>query len=108
MVLERSSARQPRSTLGLLPRGSADNRSTWMLSTRLNLSRNHAFEILKRFWNRARRERLLLRVRGGTGYGLNLDKLRVVDGSRRPMYECSTCGTRTFRSARVGLPILAV
>ena len=104
MVLERSSARQPRSTLGLLPRGSADNRSTWMLSTRLKLSRNQAFEILRRFWNRARRERLLLRVRGGTGYGLNLDKLRVVDGSRRPMYECSTCGTRTFRSVRSVCP----
>ena len=102
MVLSRSSPRQSRSTLGLLPRGSATNRSTWILETRLNLSRDQAFQVLERFWHRARRERLLLRV--GQGYGLNLDKLRLGDGSRRPVYECDTCGTRTFRSARSVCP----
>ena len=102
MVLERSSPRQSRSTLGLLPKGAATNRSTWMLETRLNLSRNQALQVLERFWHRARRERLLLRV--GTGYGLNLDKLWIADGNRRPVYECGTCGTRTFRSARSVCP----
>ena len=102
MVLERSSPRQSRSTLGLLPKGAATNRSTWILETRLNLSRNQALQVLERFWHRARRERLLLRV--GTGYGLNLDRLRVADGSRRSVYECDTCGTRTFRSARSVCP----
>ena len=102
IVLERSSPSQSRSTLGLLPKGAATNRSTWILETRLNLSRNQALQVLERFWHRARRGRLLLRV--GTGYGLNLDKLRIADGSRCPVYECETCGTRTFRSARSVCP----
>ena len=101
MVLERN-PRQSRSTLGLLPRGTASNRSTWILEARLNLSRDQAFQVLERFWHRARRERLLLRA--GPGYGLNLDKLWIADGSRRPVYECETCGTRTFRSARSVCP----
>lgn len=98
MVLSRDSPRQARFILGLLPRGSAINRSTWILETRLNLSRDQAFHVLRTFWNRAKMERLLLRV--GKGYGLNFDKLRITDGSSRPVYECDTCGTRTFRSAR--------
>ena len=102
MVLSRTSPRQSRFTLGLLPAGSATNRSTWILESRLNLSRDQAFQVLERFWHRARRERLLLRV--GTGYGLNLDKLWIADGSRCPVYECGTCGTRTFRSARSVCP----
>ena len=97
MVLERTT-KQSRSTLGLLPKGSATNRSTWMLETRLELSRNQAFRILTTIWHRAKTERLLRRV--GPGYGLNIGKLRIVDGSRQPVYECDTCGTRTFRSAR--------
>ncbi|WP_419860439.1 DEAD/DEAH box helicase [Candidatus Palauibacter sp.] len=102
MVFERNSPRQSRFVLGLVPGGSATNRSTWILETRLGLSRDQAFAVLEKFWHRARSEHLLRPV--GAGYGLNLDKLRVVDGSRRALYECDTCGTRTFRSARAVCP----
>ncbi len=102
MVLSRNSPRQSRFTLGLLPRGTATNRSTWILETRLNFSRDQAFQVLERFWHRAKRERLLGRV--GAGYGMNLDKLRIADGTRCPVHECDTCGTRTFRSARSVCP----
>ncbi len=100
-VLERN-PRQSGSTLGLLPAGSTANRSTWILETRLNLTRDLAFKVLQVFWHQAMRERLLLRV--GVGYGLNLDKLRIADGGNLPIYECNTCGTRTFRSVRSVCP----
>ena len=102
MVFERSSPRQSHFVLGLLPRGSATNRSTWILETRLGLSRDQAFTVLEKFWHGARSEHLLRPV--GAGYGLNLDKIRIVDGSRRALYECDTCGTRTFRFARAVCP----
>lgn len=102
MVISRSGPRQPRYILGLLPTGSATNRSTWILETRLNLSRRQAFQVLESFWARARKERLLVRV--GQGYGLNLDKLQIANGRKCPIYECGTCGTRTFRSTRSVCP----
>ncbi len=101
MVLEKK-PKQHRSTIGFLPKGSATNRSTWMLEERLNLSRDRAFKVLDIIWRRSRRERLLGPV--GTGYGLDIDKLRIADGTKRPFYECDTCGTRTFRSVRLLCP----
>ena len=94
--------RQSASTLGLLPTGTGSNRFTWMLLDRLKLGRDKAFQVLERFWNRARRDRLL--VRHSPGYGLNLDKIRIADGSKLSLYECGTCGTRTFRSVRSFCP----
>lgn len=102
MVLERNSSRQRSSILGLLPKGSATNSSTWILEERLHISRDRAFEILRVFWLRSVRERLLRRI--GQGYGLNLYTLRIVNGAERQIYECDTCGTRTFRSVRSVCP----
>ncbi len=99
MVLERSSSREPHHILGLLPRGSTSNRSTWILESRLNLSRHQAFQVLREFWHHAIKERLLLR-NNSKGYGLNLEKLCVTSGIGLRFYECDTCGTRTFRSMR--------
>ena len=99
IALERSSSRQPGYILGLLPVGSSSNRSTWILESRLDLSRDQAFRVLREFWQCAKKERLLLRA-NSKGYGLNLEKLRIVSGIRRHFYECNTCGTRTFRSIR--------
>lgn len=99
MELERSSSRQPRHILGLLPKGVFSNRSTWILESRLSLSRDQAFQVLREFWHHARKERLLLR-NNSKGYGLNLEKLRIVSGIGQQFYECDTCGTRTFRSIR--------
>lgn len=101
-VLARSSSRQSPSTFGLLPVGEAHNRFTWILIERLKLSRDEAFKVLERFWHRARGERLL--VRHPPGYGVNLDKIRIADGSQRSLYECCTCGTHTFRSIRSVCP----
>ena len=95
--LERSSSRQPRHILGLLPKKHFSNRSTWILQSRLYLSRDRVFQILQEFWHHAKKERLLLRA-NSIGYGLNLDKLRIVSGTGQRFYECDTCGTRTFRS----------
>lgn len=96
-VLERSKG-QRKSTYALLPGGNSSNRFTWILQNRLSLPRDLAFGLLTEFWKSAHAESLL--ARHPPGLGLNLDRLRVVDGSKRRLYECGKCGTRTFRSVR--------
>ncbi|MXX98095.1 MAG: DEAD/DEAH box helicase [Rhodothermaceae bacterium] len=97
--LQRNSSKQDRHIFGLLPRGAADNRSTWILEYRLNLSRDQAFQVLEKFWQCAREESLLIRA-NHRGYGLNLEKLRIINGIDLRFYECDKCGTRTYRSVR--------
>ena len=97
--LQRSSSKQPRYIFGLLPRGDANNRSTWILESGLSLSRNQAFKVLEIFWQCAREEMLLIRA-NHMGYGLNLEKLRIISGIDIRFYECVKCGTRTYRSIR--------
>lgn len=97
ILLSRSSSRQPRQILGLLPRKPyTKNHSTWILESRLNFLRDQAFSFLEKFWRHTIKERLLIRSK--KGYGLNLEKFRVVSGLGLRFYECDTCGTRTFRS----------
>lgn len=98
ITLQRHSSRQPRHIFGLLPSGSSDNRSTWLLKNRLNLSREQAFQILEKFWQSARDERIL--IRANPEHGLNLEKLRIISGINLPFYECDKCGSRTYRSIR--------
>ena len=97
-VLQRSKGQQRNTTYALLPVGNSSNRFTWILQNRLSLSRDLAFGLLKEFWRSARAETLL--APHPPGLGLNLNLLRIVDGSRRRLYECRNCGTRTFRSVR--------
>ena len=97
-----SPTRQNTSSFRLLPAGSHSNRFTWILENRLKLSRDMALKVLTGFWNAAKREKLL--VRHPPGFALNLDKIQIADGRRRALYECGTCGTRTFRSVRSVCP----
>ncbi len=97
-----SPTKQNTSSLRLLPAGSHSNRFTWILEGRLKLSRDMALKVLTRFWNAAKREKLL--VRHPPGFALNLDKIQIADGRKRTLYECGTCGTRTFRSVRAVCP----
>ena len=87
---------QSASTIGLLPTGTGSNRFTWILLDRLKVGRDKAFDLIEKFWHHARMDGLL--IRHGPGYGLNLDKIRIVDGRKLTLHECGTCGTRTFRS----------
>ena len=82
----------------ILPAESHHNRFTWVIQERLGLKRDEAFAVLTVFFDQAKKTRLL--VRHGPGYALDLEKVRIEDGRRRPLYECQICGTRTFRSVR--------
>ena len=84
--------------LRILPAERHDNRFSWILQKRLRLTRDRTFLTLTTFFEHAKRNRFL--VRQGPGYVLDLDMLRVEDGRERTLYECGTCGTRTFRSFR--------
>ena len=97
-----SPTKQNTSAFRLLPVGSHSNRFTWILEDRLKLSRDMALKVLTRFWNAAKREKLL--VRHLPGFALNLDKIQITDGRKHALYECGTCGTRTFRSVRAVCP----
>ena len=85
-------------TFGLIPAGSRVNRFTWILENRLRQTPDQARRALVAFWNCARSKRLL--VKHSTGLALNLDKVRILPGSSRNLYECEICGTRTFRSVQ--------
>ena len=98
----RSSTKQNASAFRLLPAGSHSNRFTWILEDRLKLSRDMALKVLTRFWDATKSEKLL--VRHPPGFALNLDKIQLVDGRKRALYECGTCGTRTFRSVQSVCP----
>ena len=82
----------------LLPAEKFDNRFSWVLEKRLGLTRDRSFHALTTFFDRARRTRLL--VRHGPGYALDLARILIEDGRKRPLYECDSCGARTFRSVR--------
>lgn len=86
----------------LLPAEKYDNRFSWILEKRLGLTRDHTFAALTTFLDAAKRTRLL--VRHGPGYALDIDKMLIEDGRKRPLYECDVCGTRTFRSLRSVCP----
>ena len=96
VVLSKERGQKSSSTVGLLPTGRGSNRFTWILLNRLKLGRDKAFQLIETLWTYARMERLL--ILHHRGYGLNLDKVRIVDGRKLSLYECGTCGTRTFRS----------
>ena len=101
-VLERSKGQRRSNTYALLPLGNSSNRFTWILQNRLNLSRDLAFRLLAEFWKSAKDGSIL--SPHPPGLGLNLELLRIVDGEKRPLYECGNCGTRTFRSVRSVCP----
>ena len=88
--------------LRILPAQRHDNRFSWVMAKRVGLSRDYTFSALTAFFEQAKKTRLL--VRHGPGYALDLSGIRVEDGRRRPLYECRTCGTRTFRSVRQVCP----
>ena len=86
----------------VLPAAHHDNRFSWILEKRLGLSRDHTFVTLRTFFDFATRTKLL--VRHGPAYALDISELRIEDGRHGALYECGSCGTRTFRSVRSVCP----
>ena len=89
-------------TFGLIPAGGQSNRFTWILENRLSQSPDQSHRALSAFWNRAKSMHLL--VKHHSGLALNLDKVRILPGRGLCLYECKTCGTRTFRSVKSVCP----
>lgn len=84
------------------PADSRPNRFTWILENGLQLAPDMARKALSKFWDAAKRTRLL--VRHPPGFALNLDKIGIADSRSSPLYECATCGTRTFRFLQAVCP----
>ena len=92
------SGKAPPSAFRIQPAEGRSNRFTWILEERLELPPDDARRAIVGFWNAAKKRRLL--ARHPPGFGLNLDKLAIADGRERALFECLSCGTRTFRSVR--------
>ena len=84
----------------LIPAEGRLNRFTWLLRSRLALSKGAAEEVLDTFWQVARRNPgfLTLAKKGSSGLVLDLHKVRLEDGTQRPRFHCDSCGTPTYRS----------
>lgn len=95
-VLERE-PRAPRTRFGLLPAVGHENRPTWLLEKRLSIPSAEARAALVAFWEAVRKHRLLSRHEGG--YALDVAAIRLTDGSKEPLWRCTTCGARTTRNA---------
>jgi hypothetical protein len=79
----------------LIPTGRADNRLTWFLCKKLNLTRAEATELLDAFWSEAERSSSRLLVRHGKGMAIDLSKLQFERGDQAPLHRCGTCGGRS-------------
>lgn len=97
-----SSRSSSRTAISLQPAAGRSNRFAWILKDRLGLSPDRSREVLSLFWAAAKKQKLL--VRHAPGFALNLDRIRFADGSNRPLFQCGTCSTRTFRSVRSVCP----
>lgn len=92
-TLERE-RRAPRTRFGLLPAVGHENRPTWLLE-KASFRRGASGHC--RFWEAVRKHRLL--SRHGGGHALDVAAIRLTDGSKAPLWRCTTCGARTTRNA---------
>ncbi len=68
------------------------NRRTWYLSEQLGLSRDQAFEFLRRFWETLVKPPISLLERHLPGFALNGETIRFRNADTRPLYVCTNCG----------------
>lgn len=94
LVLVKSPAQKI--TVGLVPASARPNRFYWFLVDKLGLSRGEATAALNAFWEGTAG----LLISHGTGRALDPATLRFGSGSNKPLYRCSSCGTRSMRSVR--------
>ena len=91
---------------GILPAGSRGNRFTWLLEDRLGQSPDLARRALSAFWHCARSQQLL--VKHSSGVALNLDKVRILPGTRSEPLRMWNLRHTNLSVCSVSMPVLAV
>jgi ATP-dependent helicase YprA (DUF1998 family) len=79
----------------LIPSGQSENRFTWFLCNKLDLSRQDAISALDAFWGEAERTGNRLLARHFSGMAVDLSGLRFLSAVDDPLYRCGKCGART-------------